>query len=325
MKTLLTEFPETAHRELVRISALILEAAAPEFIVLFGRYARTPFPGAQGGYELLVVTENEPLLPPQELLRHIDRNYPRDERTERFLFLHCLSLQFISGNLSQSLFLRTVVAEGILLYDSRKFRYFRNRDFKPTQTWKKALENYNFWYGMGRAHLDTARWTLGQEYTRLSAANLHLAVQAFLKAAELVCYGYQNPHADLKARCVLVARFSEELGQLLGFPDHFDRKLFQRLESYRRNAGTSLHFTLHAESYQHVSEKVGQLGGIVDKLCRDWLNRLEEIRHMQGGHAPETISEANATSAPVLCEAAQPETVGRSEAAQPEADAPEKH
>lgn len=291
MKTLLTDFPETAHRELARITALIREAADPEFIVLFGRYAGTQMPGARGGYELLVVTDREPAPLPQALLQQIEAAFPRAERNERFLFLHCLPMAFVSGHLSLSLFLRTIVAEGILLYESRRCRYFRIRDFKPAQSSKKALENYKLWYGQGKACLRTSQWTLEQGYSRLAANNLYLAAAAFLKATELVCYGYQHPHSDLRALYVRTARFSAELSELFGFPDRFDRKFFYRLEAFRRNAATSTRFVLHAETYRCLQEKVERMERIVSAICLGWLGRLDAIRYAQAGSDPAKVSE----------------------------------
>lgn len=279
MKTLLTDFPETAHKELARITALIREAADPEFIVLFGRYAGTPMPGARGGYELLIVTGREPAPQPQALLQQIETAFPRAERAERFLFLYCLPMPFVSSHLSLSLFLRTIVGEGILLYDSRRCRYFRIRDFKPAQSGKKAQENYSLWHSQGKACLRTAQWTHEQGYSRLAATNLYLAAAAFLKAAECVCYGYQHPHADLRALYVRTARFSTELSDLFGFPDRFDRKFFYRLEAFRRNASTGVRFVLHAETYRCLQERVERMEGIVRDLCGEWLRRLDAIRH----------------------------------------------
>ncbi len=296
MRTLLTDFPETAHKELARIAALIRDAADPEFIVLFGRYARTPMSGAQGGYELLVVTDRGPVPLPQDLLRQVETAFPRAERSEPYLFLHCLPMSFVSGNLSRSLFLRTVVAEGVLLYDSRRFRYFRIRDFKPAQSSRRAQEGYALWYGQGRACLHTARWTLEQGYSRLAAGNLYQAAAAYLKAAEIVCYGYQNPHSDLRSLYVRMARFSAQLSDLFGFPDRFDRKFFYRLEAFHRNAPTSVHFRLHAEAYGHVLEKVERMGGIVRDLCGEWLGRLDAIRYAASPSSAAKEPEAGVTT-----------------------------
>lgn len=305
MKTLLTDFPETAHKELARITALIREAADPEFIVLFGRYAETELPGARGGYELLVVTGREPTLPPQELLRHIEKTFPRAERNERFLFLHCLPMSLVSGHLSLSLFLRTVVEEGILLYDSRRFRYFRVRDFKPAQSARRARESYNLWYGQGKACLDTAKWTLQKGYSRLAAGNLWLAAAAFLKAAEQVCYGYQSHHSDLRALFVRTARFSAELCDAFGFPDRFDRRFFYRLDAFRRNAATSPRFVLHAEAYQDVAQKVERMGAIVQNLCTQWLERLDAIRYATSpSEAPKEPEAGSAPCEPSLADQA---------------------
>ena len=122
MKTLLTDFPETNHRELARITQTIRRIADPEFILLFGRYAGTAAARTQ------------------ELLQHVEAEFPHAERTERYLFLHVLPASFVAGNLSRSLFLQTVLTEGILLYDSRRRPYFRLRDFKPAQTYRRAAD-----------------------------------------------------------------------------------------------------------------------------------------------------------------------------------------
>ena len=140
MKTLLTDFPETNHRELARITQTIRRIADPEFILLFGRYAGTAAAGAATGYELLVVTGADTALRTQELLQHVEAEFPHAERTERYRFLHVLPASFVAGNLSRSLFLQTVLTEGILLYDSRRRPYFRLRDFKPAQTYRRAAD-----------------------------------------------------------------------------------------------------------------------------------------------------------------------------------------
>lgn len=282
MKTLLTDFPEKNHKELARIARLICRIADPDFILLFGRYAGGATVGVATGYELLVITGTDTALRAQELLQAVEAEYPHAERTERYLFLHVLPAQFVAGNLSRSLFLQTVLTEGILLHDSRRRPYFRLRDFKPAQTYRRAVDGYAVWHDLGDAYLHAAQWSLSQGYARLAASNLHHAALAFLRSVELVCFGYQNPHTDLKTLCVLTTRFSAALGTLFGFPDRFDRRLFQRLESFRRNAPTSQNFVLHAEVYSQVSDKIERLGRISAEVCRTQLERLDRIRRENG-------------------------------------------
>lgn len=304
MKTLLTDFPETNHRELARITQTIRRIADPEFILLFGRYAGAAAAGAATGYELLVVTGADTALRTQELLQHVEAEFPHAERTERYLFLHVLPASFVAGNLSRSLFLQTVLTEGILLYDSRRRPYFRLRDFKPAQTYRRASDGYATWHEQGDAYLHASQWSLAQGYTRLAANSLYHAAMAFLRSVELVCFGYQNPHTDLKTLCVLTTRFSAELGALFGFPDRFDRRLFQRLESFRRNAPASQHFVLHADAYSQTADKIARLGRISAEVCRTQLELLDRIRRENGIPAGR---QRNASECPAPG-AAAPET-----------------
>ncbi len=282
MKTLLTEFSETTHKELARIAQSIRRIADPEFILLFGRYAGAPTAGAMPGYELLVVTAEASTVRAQELLQRVEQEFPHTERTERYLFLHVLQASFVSGNVSRSLFLQAVLTEGILLYDSGRRPYFRVHNFKPAQSYRRALDGYTVWHDMGNAYLHAAQWSMSQGYPRLAAADLYHAAAAFLRSVELVCFGYQNPHTDLKMLSVLTSRFSAELGALFGFPDRFDRKLFQRLDSFRRNASTSQNFVLHADVYSQVAETLRRLGELAAEVCGERLRQLDRIRRENG-------------------------------------------
>lgn len=302
MKTLLTDFPEKNHNELARIARTIRRIADPEFILLFGRYAGAATTGSAAGYELLVITGTDPAPKAQELLQRVEAEFPHAERTERYLFLHVLPASFVAGNLSRSLFLQTVLTEGILLHDSRRRPFFRMRDFKPAQTYRRAADGYAVWHELGDAYLHAAQWSLSQGYSRLAANNLYHAALAFLRSVELVCFGYQNPHTDLKALCVLTMRFSAELGALFGFPDRFDRKLFQRLDAFRRNATASQRFVLHADAYSQVTEKIVRLGRIAADVCRTQLDRLDRIRRENG--TPPDRSQLDAPERPA------PETPG---------------
>ena len=155
--------------EIQKLAVLITDFIHPEMIVLFGRYAGMPSYDIRGGYELLILTANQPAVGVKEVMGYLAMNFPEKDRKEPYLSLHLLTVVFVHHHSSQSHFLYTIRKEGVLLYKNESCKLKDKVCYKPVRSYRQAEGYSDQCLALGRAFLQDARRQQQSGIPRMSA------------------------------------------------------------------------------------------------------------------------------------------------------------
>ena len=100
-RTTIADIPEINRRELKRIVGIIRRHTEVDLIILFGKYANGSMRSVLGGYELLLVSQQECWINTYKLAEILDAAFCRSNRKEENIFLHSCSLSSLKSSCSK--------------------------------------------------------------------------------------------------------------------------------------------------------------------------------------------------------------------------------
>ena len=266
--------------EIQKLTVLITDFIHPEMIVLFGRYAGMPLYDIRGGYELLILTEDQPSVSVKELAGYLATHFPVQERKEPNIALHLLTVGFVHHRSSQSYFLYTIRKEGVLLYKNESCKLRDVVYYKPVRSYRQAEGYSDQCLALGRAFLQDARRQQQSGIPRLSAFYLSQAATQFLRAAAFVYYGFIPERKEDLLVTYLRTRYCSAgmAGLWEGEGWLSEWCLFGRLQSFSYKARYSYPFVVDSDLLAHCMDSVIKTEKVVGSFCADRLRFLAHLR-----------------------------------------------
>lgn len=162
-------------------------------VILFGYYAGMDFHNALKGYEILVIMEEKPTLTVRELVGYLKTQLSGfDNREgERILSLHIFTAEFIHHRTSLSYFFYAIRKGGDLVVMRVENCILKESvAYKPTRSYQQIVGLSDQCLALGRAFLQDAQRHIDGGIPRLAAYYLYQAVVQFLRAGNMVHYGF---------------------------------------------------------------------------------------------------------------------------------------
>lgn len=266
--------------EIQKLAVLITDFIHPEMIILFGRYAGMPSYDIRGGYELLILTENQPAVGVKEVMGYLAMNFLEKDRKEPYLSLHLLTVAFVHHHSSQSHFLYTIRKEGVLLYKNESCKLKDKVCYKPVRSYRQAEGYSDQCLALGRAFLQDARRQQQSGIPRMSAFYLSQAATQFFRAAAFVHYGFiPEQKEDLLMTYLRIRHCSAGMAGLWkGERELSEWRLFGRLQSFSYKARYSYPFTVDSDLLACCMDCVVKTEKVVGDFCAERLRFLAHLR-----------------------------------------------
>lgn len=279
MKTPLLISDTHVVEELQRITDLICECNNVAFVILFGSYAGMEYRSALGGYELLVLTTEEPLLGGSETCRYVEEHFPKEMRLEERLIIYVNSLQMANSEYHHSYFCYVVRNEGVLFYNCHNYKLWRKNSFNCLLAYQRAKADTEKYLSLGKLFLRDAVWHFVRKEYRIAATNIYLAASVLYYTVARVYYRYNTSEADnFHATYTLASHISPELANLWKVKDDMDHKYsFYYLYSLNYQSRFKSEFNCPPKVIRVHLEKVKLLAQIVEKECN---KRVELLNGM---------------------------------------------
>lgn len=279
MKTSLSHLPEYKQEELKRITDLIVELMKPDFVILFGSYARGNWVEDQysedgityeykSDYDILVVTETKLKDELADRWRQTEKK-AREMPTSVPVNLIHHSHGYLKSELMQgSYFFTDVIREGIEMYtNGRSFSYEVPTEIDPEKVKARAKEEYDLWYESANEFLGYFNVGFEKGQLKSSAFLLHQAVERYYTAVLLVFTGYKAKTHDIEELGSQVVAINEEFHKV--FPKDTPEKVerFKLLKKAYIDARYKKNYTITKEDLDYLAERVNVLKGAVERLC----------------------------------------------------------
>jgi predicted nucleotidyltransferase/HEPN domain-containing protein len=284
MRMLVDALPLRKQRQLAALVDLIRSEVDVEMVILFGSHARgdwveDPVNGYFSDHDVLVVVEKAGTVERHKLWSMIE------DRAERLLQPAALSLivhdiEDINQQLEKGFyFFSDVKREGIMLYDSQRFRLADAKQLSVEERRQYAQECFSHWFGSAGDFYDQFEFAMQKERPAIAAFLLHQATERYFHAVLLVFTAYKPKTHNLE---ILAKRCADLHPELRGvFPQRTpdEMRLFKLLKAAYVDARYNTSYTVTKEELEILAGWVRELRDRVERVCG------ERIRGMESGAA----------------------------------------
>ena len=286
MKTSINYLPEQKRDELRRIVKCVLEVLPGcEMIILYGSYARNTYVDYDqrieygirtcfmSDYDILVVTNTRFQ---RHVISHIlskatDNYYKGMNRNES------TTVQFIDESIDDlnkaidknRYFYTDIKREGIMLYNSGRYKLARRRKQNYREIKELAEEYYNERFERGNEFLLGAIFYNEQGLHKMASFNLHQACENYYNSIILTFTLYRPKEHSLIKLSARAKTHSLESSKAFPRNTEEEKRLFDLLQDAYVQARYSLHFRITQEDIEALIPKVELLRDIARQCCEE--------------------------------------------------------
>lgn len=286
MKTSINYLPEQKRDELRRIVKCVLEVLPGcEMIILYGSYARNTYVDYDqrieygirtcfmSDYDILVVTNTHFQ---RHVISHIlskatDNYYKGMNRNES------TTVQFIDESIDDlnkaidknRYFYTDIKREGIMLYNSGRYKLARRRKQNYREIKELAEEYYNERFERGNEFLLGAIFYNEQGLHKMASFNLHQACENYYNSIILTFTLYSPKEHSLIKLSARAKTHSLESSKAFPRNTEEEKRLFDLLQDAYVQARYSLHFRITQEDIEALIPKVELLRDIARQCCEE--------------------------------------------------------
>lgn len=286
MKTSINYLPEQKRDELRRIVKCVLEVLPGcEMIILYGSYARNTYVDYDqrieygirtcfmSDYDILVVTNTRFQ---RHVISHIlskatDNYYKGMNRNES------TTVQFIDESIDDlnkaidknRYFYTDIKREGIMLYNSGRYKLARRRKQNYREIKELAEEYYNERFERGNEFLLGAIFYNEQDLHKMASFNLHQACENYYNSIILTFTLYSPKEHSLIKLSARAKTHSLESSKAFPRNTEEEKRLFDLLQDAYVQARYSLHFRITQEDIEALIPKVELLRDIARQCCEE--------------------------------------------------------
>ena len=271
------DMPAEKITELQQILSCLQTQMQFEMAVLYGRYAGGLMRSEMGGYELLLITQNDPEMDGWRLEEYLKTEYPVPSHAEQMLHIETVNIHYLNNTNTASWFFWNIRMEGTIVYDSGNavHGFFNNTVFRHLHAYRAARRSYDYFFTNGSRMLDDAERMWSEKKLPQVAFMLSYAALFLLRAEETVFFGYSVRTGNIQKIFRRARHFSKELAAEFKLTNRFEAELFDKLAGLRRAPRNHEDFRLPYPQYRFYLERLRRMQSIVRNSCERHLFYLE--------------------------------------------------
>lgn len=282
MKKSIAFLPLRKQEDLRRLVALVREnLPQAEMIILYGSYARNEYVGFDvrvefgitttymSDYDLLVVTHGISDGDAGRILDHVDDLYYRNPEKQTPVQFINEDIEKLNSDLSEGrYFYMQVKREGVVLYDSGRFRLVRRRRLGWDEIKQQAEEYFKEKFERADGFIMGAKYAYSVQDYKMASFMLHQACENFYYAIRLVFTQRNSKQHNLARLSSSVKRYSGELAKVFPRNTGEERRLFNLVKAAYVEARYNPGFKVTKEDIDALLPKVECLHDLSQRICK---------------------------------------------------------
>lgn len=294
MKDSIAYLPKDKQEELnFLVTEILRRLPQTEFIILYGSYARGNYVRRSiriedGGiptvkisdYDIYVITSGinskkaETILDNVEDIFFAGKDFDRDTPVE-----------FINDDIAQlnkfieegRYFHTQIKQEGVILYNSGKYKLSRRRKLNFDEIKKQAQEYFGEKFERASSFLQATKliYENMKDY-KLCSFNLHQACENYYYAIRLTFALRNNKQHNLSKLSSTTRRYSDDLSTVFPQNTPEEKRLFKLLKAAYVDARYNPHFVVTKEDIDALIPKVELLRDITKRICEEKIKEYGE-------------------------------------------------
>ncbi len=289
MKKSLSHLPLNKKQGLKRLKSIIL-ASVPEteFIILFGSYARGNWVDDEytekhityqykSDFDILVITKNKESANKESLWMQIENEYygAYHDRTPVDIIPH--HIREVNSKLKEGhYFFSDIKKEGVLLYNSGRYKLERRRKIDPARRLEIAVDDFEQWFESANNFYNLYVYAVKAKTYKEAAFLLHQATERFYDAAILVCTGYCPKVHNIARLGRMISRCYPEFLKIFPKKTDEEKHLFKQLKKAYIDARYKKDYKITKEELSYLAKRVEKLRGLVEKTCKAKIESLKK-------------------------------------------------
>lgn len=248
-----------------------------EMAVLYGRYAGGAMQSKMGGYELLLITPNDPESDGWRLEEYLEAEYPVAARAEPMIHIETVNIHYLNNINTTNWFFWNIRMEGTIVCDSSNavHGFFKSVVFKHLLAYRAARRSYDYFFTNGCRMLDDAERMWAEKKRPQVAFMLSYAALFLLRAEETVFFGYSIRTGNIQKIFRRARHFSKALAEEFESTDRSDAEFLDKLHNLRHAPRNHEDFKLSESRYRFYLGRLRKMQAIVRDSCQRHLSYLE--------------------------------------------------
>jgi len=295
MKKSISYLPSTNQRDLhFLVESILSRVKQTEMIILFGSYARNKYVVYDEKYEfgkiqfyvsdydILVVTSGISDGIAGKALDNIEVQYynrAKDpDRQPPVQFIN-IDMKKLNKELTEGRYFYTQIKqEGVILYDSEKFKLPRRRKLNFEEIKQQAEEYYHEKYERASEFLDHAYFDYNKERYKMASFDLHQACENYFYAIRLTYTQQNSKQHNLTKLLNSVKKYSSDFVKVFPQDTPEEKRLFELIKAAYVNGRYDPDFIVTKEDIDALIPKVELLRDITKCICEE---RIKEYGEME--------------------------------------------
>ncbi|WP_420603473.1 HEPN domain-containing protein [Flagellimonas sp.] len=279
MKKELNHLPKSKQEELMLLTDQLSAHKLVEMVILFGSYARGNWVEDQyvekgityeyrSDFDILVVLTHEDLKQKFRIEDKIKAELVVTGKVTTPVSLIFHGIKQLNASLAMgNYFFKDIKEEGIVLYDSQKFKLAHPKKLTAEQYQQKAQEYLDQWLKNGNNALEKFEFSFEKNMLNEAAFDLHQATERYYTTILLVFTDYRPKDHNLETLGIKVEMCDKRFAV---FPKTTDKEkhLFELLKRAYIDARYKMdEYEITKTELEYLADKVGQLKQLTQTIC----------------------------------------------------------
>lgn len=292
MKKSISHLPKARQEDIYYLVSRIRQRLPEvQLIILYGSYAtgkyveydeRVEFgiPTAfMSDYDILVVIGDGTFKKVQQGLDNIEALYYKNPEIQTPVQFILDDIKILNRQLEEGRYFYTQLKqEGIVLYDSGKFKLARRRKLNYKEVQQQAREYFEDKFSRANSFLRSAKHDYDDKDFRMASFHLHQSSENYYYAIRLAFTLRSTKQHNLSKLSTAVRRYSKDLAQVFPRDTEEEKRLFELLKAAYIEARYNSNFLVTKEDIEALIPKVELLKDITKRICEQ---KIEEYGQMQ--------------------------------------------
>jgi HEPN domain-containing protein/predicted nucleotidyltransferase len=250
-------------------------------IILFGSYARGDWVEDRykedgttydyiSDYDILVVLDSEAIAIKHESTKKWQSRIRRDLNREIPVNVIFHGIDYFNSEIEGSnYFFLDILKEGVLLYDSGKFKLAEPKPLNPQQRAAKAQLYFEKWFKNANGFYSQYQHAVKTEQWEIAAFELHQATERFYMCILLVYTNYKPKLHDLEKLNKQVCMVDERFKAIFPRSTPEEDRMFILLKKAYIDSRYKLDYTITREELTYLSLRVEKLRDLTASACKE--------------------------------------------------------
>jgi len=280
MKKSFSHLPKYKQNELKLITRIIRDKfPEAEMIVLFGSYARDTWVEDSyvedkviyeyvSDFDILLIAPTQKIAQQARKQTFVEQAIERKKQIKTPVSIIYHGIDHVNSSISQGhYFFVDIKREGIVLYDSSKYKLAQPKELTPADKKKIAKEDFKQWFESAKRFYGFYKMAFKKQWYKEAAFNLHQSTERFYHTVIIVFTGNKPKMHNIETLGKRAANMDGEFLKVFPRDTTEQDRLFKLLKHAYVDARYKKDYKVTKKQLEYLAERVKVLQRLTKRIC----------------------------------------------------------